>query len=45
VWLASYTFRAGGKRRAPVPEDNTGSAPTHSNPAPVQSSGATGTCE
>jgi hypothetical protein len=45
VWLASYTFRAGGKHVA-VPDDNTQSMPsTHSNPAPATSAAAKGTCE
>jgi hypothetical protein len=41
VWLASYTFRAGGKHRA-SPDDNTRSTPTHSDPAPAAASSSRG---
>ena len=41
VWLASYTFPAGGKHRA-SPDDNTRSTPTHSDPAPAAASSSRG---
>jgi hypothetical protein len=44
VWLASYTFRAGGRQHAPDHDDTTG-MPAHAAPAAVAPSGGQGACQ
>jgi hypothetical protein len=46
VWLASYTFRAGGRHRSSSPDASSGSTPAHISPAPADSSsGGKGSCD
>ena len=45
VWLASYTFRAGGKHPAPDPLDNPQPSHSKSTPQGTTPHAASGTCE